>query len=1202
MRAGTTPMHRAPAVARPLRARLAARVAATPACGGPWRPVRGPVRAAAGPVASSAPWDARGSGGGADGAARGGDGSADGSGGPAWGPADYGSAWDAAPGSPWPANPDWGEAQVPGDWGQPDAVRGGGGVQQPPRPEPRAAGGFAADGGGFAEGRGTNGAAAPAGQAAYGDAFYGQQAQQQPGAWPFADTASPAPEDRAAQQPPHEVAPSDITLIGRRDADAMLPLSPSNDQARYYQPRTLSERVIQVLGSFGVSVVLSKSAVLAGPALLYPVWGPWIRAGLRNMQLYLRQFQCVGLWRAEVLGVARHTVPYAYRAADAAGDTLTVTLGDPWPGGARTELTFPYQPGCEDIVEGEPAELLVLGADERLSSFKVVRELYLPQSGMWLAEYPFLDRDAFLDVSLAIERGRQAGGGGGPGGWVELGARHGAGSAPPPAYAPPAGSAYDSGAAAAAWGAPAGGGYGGGYGAAEWVVPGGAAAGSAASGSSGAGAAAAAPAGAAASSALYNNGDAAPSSSNGGGGGGGGASSSGVGAGAGAFLADPVVSAASGLVGELSGVASQVTGAASSVASDVASGVAAGVAAGLGWLGSGSAAAAGGGDGGSDAAIMPDVIIDSAGAWLPGGGYAGYPYGGGGYAPGPYGAGGWPAGPAPPGGGGGQFGAPFADTGFTGMYTRDAAGAGAGRYAGAYAPPGAWPGPAFGGGGGAAGWGGYAPPAAAAAGYQQQQQWPQPEQWPEQWPQQQPQQQQQQQQPEQQQQPTQWPPVVDGGAWTAAGGAAGAGSGSGLASRHSARIDEAQTRAVDRACACFPLAPAAPPAPAQRDHRSIMAPGRAAGGALGRLLAIAGALLLAAAPRRAGGVAFDPCAAITPIRRTEPFRVGLVFWPGGLDSDWGALQPCDPAVQANLTAAGAMFASYNVRADRLTVLKTSFPEELMLTGRAPAGAAKVISVVAFRNNVRSDVRYIASFDPGVTFGTGFVSSLALLAKFELGSLRYLQFFNLTCNDCGGRTSARCINSTSCAQDYSECTCVTRTGGVSAGAGGGGTNGTGSGSVTNGSDAAGNSSAPGARRLLQDPAPDGGNATDAGNSSTNTTDNATETPQLGVGEVPGAAACNYANFSYCATGINLAFEGVDASSAAFSTGAQIRKLNSFSLVALYFTAKQKFFQVTDLFESKAGEYWGNFGAVQGDIQAAYSGNAEAYTDSVSSGLG
>ncbi|KAF6256313.1 hypothetical protein COO60DRAFT_118700 [Scenedesmus sp. NREL 46B-D3] len=239
---------------------------------------------------------------------------------------------------------------------------------------------------------------------------YEQQQQQQQAGWPFADTTTSSYQQGAGAagrtQPPAGLLPSDITLIGRRDADSMLPLGPSNDQARYYQPRTVSERLVQVIGSFGVSVVLSKSAVLAGPALLYPIWGPWIRAGLRNLQLYLRQFKSVGLWRAEVLTVQVNTIPYAYRQAG--GDTITVTVGDPWLGGARSELTFAYQPGCEDIVEGEPAELLVLCQDERFVNFKVVREVYLPQSGIWLSEYPFVDRDVFLDVSLAIERGRQA--------------------------------------------------------------------------------------------------------------------------------------------------------------------------------------------------------------------------------------------------------------------------------------------------------------------------------------------------------------------------------------------------------------------------------------------------------------------------------------------------------------------------------------------------------------------------------------------------------------------------------------------------------------------------------------------------------------------------------------------------------------------------------------------------------------------------
>jgi hypothetical protein len=61
--------------------------------------------------------------------------------------------------------------------------------------------------------------------------------------------------------------------------------------------------------------------------------------------MYLRQVRCVGLWRCEVLGVTIQTVPAAYRSAGAACDTVTLTVGDAWQGGACTQLVFPYQPG-----------------------------------------------------------------------------------------------------------------------------------------------------------------------------------------------------------------------------------------------------------------------------------------------------------------------------------------------------------------------------------------------------------------------------------------------------------------------------------------------------------------------------------------------------------------------------------------------------------------------------------------------------------------------------------------------------------------------------------------------------------------------------------------------------------------------------------------------------------------------------------------
>eukprot|EP00878_Enallax_costatus_P015146 GHUV01015858.1.p1 GENE.GHUV01015858.1~~GHUV01015858.1.p1 ORF type:complete len:328 (+),score=61.50 GHUV01015858.1:609-1592(+) len=315
------------------------------------------------------------------------------------------------------------------------------------------------------------------------------------------------------------------------------------------------------------------------------------------------------------------------------------------------------------------------------------------------------------------------------------------------------------------------------------------------------------------------------------------------------------------------------------------------------------------------------------------------------------------------------------------------------------------------------------------------------------------------------------------------------------------------------------------------------------------------AIVVACQVLTAVAITIQPCRPITPLTRGSPFEVGLVFWPGGLEEQWGnttsGLQPCDPAVMANLTAQGAMFAAYNVRADRLTMLKTTFPEELILTGRSPSTAPKVISVVAFRNYVRSDVRYIASFDPSITKGAGFVSSLALLAKFETGTLKYLQFYNLTCNDCGGRLSSRCINDTSCALDFSVCTCASTT------------------------TAATNT---GGRRLMQ-----------AASNSTTTNGTTAAT----------TSSCNYANFSFCATSINFAFEGVDSNSAAFKTGSQIRKLNSYSVLSLYFQAKAAFMDVKGMFTDTAGTYWGNFGAVQGDIQQAYSGNAAANVDQLSS---
>lgn len=42
------------------------------------------------------------------------------------------------------------------------------------------------------------------------------------------------------------------------------------------------------------------------------------------------------------------------------------------------------------------------------AGFKALKEAYLPESSLWLADYPYVNRDAFLELSLEIERERNS--------------------------------------------------------------------------------------------------------------------------------------------------------------------------------------------------------------------------------------------------------------------------------------------------------------------------------------------------------------------------------------------------------------------------------------------------------------------------------------------------------------------------------------------------------------------------------------------------------------------------------------------------------------------------------------------------------------------------------------------------------------------------------------------------------------------------
>ncbi|KAI8475733.1 MAG: hypothetical protein J3K34DRAFT_29019 [Monoraphidium minutum] len=194
-----------------------------------------------------------------------------------------------------------------------------------------------------------------------------------------------------------------------------------------------------------------------------------------------------------------------------------------------------------------------------------------------------------------------------------------------------------------------------------------------------------------------------------------------------------------------------------------------------------------------------------------------------------------------------------------------------------------------------------------------------------------------------------------------------------------------------------------------------------------------------------------------------------------------------------------------------------------------------------------------------------------MSKFEMGVLKYLQFYNLTCNDCGGWRSNRCLNGTSCTLPVTNCTCpdsapssapssspapaadanagAAADEAAAADAGVAAEEGTAS-VASDTSDGSG----------LGDGSGDAAASGDAGDGSGDAAggDDGAPARRRRVLQDSTAGACNYTQFTHCAATVNLAFEGLDVGAAAFSTASQVRKLNSYSLVALFAKGKALFF--------------------------------------------
>ncbi|GAB4817711.1 hypothetical protein N2152v2_004757 [Parachlorella kessleri] len=227
----------------------------------------------------------------------------------------------------------------------------------------------------------------------------GTQPNGRPGQW------QEEPQQYASQFEPGDLPP-DIAMLSPTEMDRVLPVVPFSNQAAYFSRGAVSS--VQRWGaSLAVTVLLSKVALLAATSLTFPLWYPWALAYNKNFSLR-KQYKFAGLWRTQILEMEITGRPRpAFGEQVERGQLFTnmrmarFLVGD--PGGARTEMLLPYDSRFEGLREGDAAELIVLSNSPGFEKFKAVKDVYLPGPCLWLSEYPFTERAAFLEVSLEIE-------------------------------------------------------------------------------------------------------------------------------------------------------------------------------------------------------------------------------------------------------------------------------------------------------------------------------------------------------------------------------------------------------------------------------------------------------------------------------------------------------------------------------------------------------------------------------------------------------------------------------------------------------------------------------------------------------------------------------------------------------------------------------------------------------------------------------
>lgn len=210
--------------------------------------------------------------------------------------------------------------------------------------------------------------------------------------------------------------------LTRKTLEILIPAVATGPQYNYYwgKPSDLLQRLlVSVVGVFVAFLVgllipdwqwFAIVQLLVGIIIgLYWLWGPVLWASRRNLEC--RKYPYAGFWQGRVVDIyISEELIGQEENVNQRGELvivenrercLNLEVGDRT--GFITRIQVPLKRNYQAIAEGDGAQMVVLSHRGDLGRITQTTDVYIPDHNLWVSNYPYLNREAFIEVGRRLQ-------------------------------------------------------------------------------------------------------------------------------------------------------------------------------------------------------------------------------------------------------------------------------------------------------------------------------------------------------------------------------------------------------------------------------------------------------------------------------------------------------------------------------------------------------------------------------------------------------------------------------------------------------------------------------------------------------------------------------------------------------------------------------------------------------------------------------